>query len=95
MTFTFQWGHFWLGFVAVLFGQWFVLALLLLRYKLKHPDGYYRTGWAYNRQEFWFRIWGFGLEIRDVYQSPLLFSERHGHVNFILVRHRIIRMLWP
>jgi len=95
MTFTFQWGHFWLGFVAVLFGQWFVLALLLLRYKLKHPDGAYITGWYRGYGDFYVRVWGFGLRIRDVNRWRLLFSEREGHRNFIMLRGHVIRMLWP
>lgn len=29
---------------------------------------------------FWFRIFGYGLNIRDLKQHPLMFSERNGYV---------------
>jgi len=95
MTFTFQWGHFWLGFVSVLFGQWFVLALLLLRYKLKHPWGIYFTEWYRAPNETLIRIWGFGLDIRNVEQFPLWTSEKQGKHNFIMLRRRVIRFIKP
>jgi hypothetical protein len=41
----------------------------------------------------WFRIFGFGLSIRDIRKYPLLFSERNRIQKIIRFRNVVIRLL--
>ena len=41
----------------------------------------------------WFRIFGYGLHVKDVHKAPLLFSERNGLQGFPLGR-LYVRPLW-
>jgi len=41
----------------------------------------------------WFRIFGYGLSIKNTHEYPLLFSERHGYRKGLQLGHYIIHGL--
>lgn len=43
----------------------------------------------------WFRIFGFGLLIKNLRKEEMLFSERNGHQSYMVIFHRLIRPLVP
>jgi len=42
---------------------------------------------------FWFRIFGYGLCIKDVRLHRLLFSQRYGYSKYLKIGHYIITTL--
>jgi hypothetical protein len=52
---------------------------------------YRRIGNGY----YTFRLLGFGIHIKDICINPMLFSEREGHQNFLLINHYLIKLLFP
>lgn len=51
----------------------------------------------YYRQDgmFWFRVFGYGLHIKDTTRHALLFSERYGHTKKLLIGKWCIKVLVP
>ncbi len=43
--------------------------------------------------QFWIRIFGWGIAIKDVNKHPLLFSERNGYVKFIQIGKWVVTRL--
>lgn len=44
---------------------------------------------------FWFRIFGYGLHLKDTNKHPMMFSERNGLTGYWKVGGWIIRVLTP
>jgi len=54
--------------------------------------------WIYGYKQdgfMWFRIFGWGLVIKDTHNHALLFSERNGFTKYIMIGKWIIRLLKP
>lgn len=41
----------------------------------------------------WFRLFGYGLHIKNVNLNPLLFSERNGHTKYLRIGKWIITVI--
>lgn len=42
----------------------------------------------------WFRIFGYGLSIRNIYKHPLLFSFRNGNKKYVMIKNTIVTYLY-
>lgn len=49
----------------------------------------------FDKQCGWFRIFGFGLSWQNIKYFPLLFSERNGFQNGIIINGYWIKFLTP
>lgn len=43
----------------------------------------------------WVRLFGYGLAVRDLRRSPLLFSERNGYAIGLRVGWLLVKVLMP
>lgn len=53
------------------------------------------TGFYYAEGYFWFRIFGYGLHIKDAKRHQLMFSERNGLTRYWKVGGWVVRVLTP
>lgn len=56
------------------------------------------TDWfwvRWGRREWYFRIFGYGLYLRDTREHPLVFSEREGHRKYLRVGLWVLKVLTP
>lgn len=42
---------------------------------------------------FWFRIFGYGIHIKDLRKNPMLFSERNNLEKYLHIGHWSIKLL--
>lgn len=52
---------------------------------------------CYHRSKgyFWFRLFGYGLHVKDSTITPMLFSERNGYTKYLKVGKWKIKILKP
>ena len=55
----------------------------------------HHTGYYFEKGLFWFRIFGYGLHIKDTKRHQLMFSERNGLTKYWKVGVWIVRVLKP
>jgi len=56
------------------------------------------TDWfwvRWGRREWYFRIFGYGLYLRDTREHPLVFSESEGHRKYLRVGLWVLKVLTP
>ena len=55
----------------------------------------HHTGYYYEKGLFWFRIFGYGLHLKDTNKHPMMFSERNRLTKYWKVGSWIVRVLTP